>query len=194
MLGSIPGPQFHGQGFYCFNAGSLLQSSSFEALVVSGMKETFVLSGDHLERVKVINEEYKKRLEDKRNAVKLQEQIRQPTDYLGNWPRKTWQVSAIIFWQHFIHPPPVKNGVESFWGGQEEESGALQQPDKTGTGADVEEVLHWEEREAFATYCAGEQTEEVLEAHQDELERLKKHPQENKTLLNTQMLVQGMEE
>lgn len=162
-------------------------TSSFECSVVTGLEDLFVLSRDNLRRLKVLNEEYEKRVEDnKRDAMKLQEQIRQLSDRLGHDPGERDRLLASLAG----HTPSALFKLQMELDRLEEAKRENMELFINQLKQELEQM--WEkcyvgecEREAFAPYCAEEHSEEVFEAHQDEVERLKKHHQENKKLFTT---------
>ncbi|XP_045116594.1 protein regulator of cytokinesis 1-like isoform X2 [Portunus trituberculatus] len=155
--------------------------SSFECSVVAGLEELFVLSTDNLKRLKMLNEEYEKRVEDNKcESVELQEKIRLLSDRLGHDPGGRDQLLASMAG----HAPSSLAKLQ-------EQMALLEEAKKENMGNFISQLRHeleemWEkcyvgeeEKEAFSPYVSDECTEEVLEAHNVEVERLKKFHGEN---------------
>lgn len=163
--------------------------SSFECSVVAGLEDLFVLSTENLRRLKMLNDEYEKRVEDnKRESVELQEKIRQLSDRLGHDPGGRDQLLASMSG----HAPSSLAKLQ-------EQLALLEEAKKENMGHFISQLKQeleemWEkcyvgeeEKEEFSPYVSDECTEEVLEAHNVEVERLKKFHNENQkmfTVLN----------
>uniref|UniRef100_A0A0P4W8E0 Protein regulator of cytokinesis 1 n=1 Tax=Scylla olivacea TaxID=85551 RepID=A0A0P4W8E0_SCYOL len=158
--------------------------SSFECSVVAGLEDLFVLSTENLRRLKMLNEEYEKRVEDNKcESVELQEKIRLLSDRLGHDPGGRDQLLASMTG----HAPSSLCKLR-------EQLALLEEAKKENMGHFISQLRQeleemWEkcyvgeeEKEEFTPYVSDECTEEVLEAHNVEVERLKKFHNENQKL------------
>lgn len=157
-------------------------NSSFEHSILSDVEDLFTLSHRNLQQVKHLNEEYEKKVKNnEKESLQLQEQIRRLYDRLGVDPIERDHFLGTI-WGYT--PSTLKK--------LREELQRLEELKKQNMARFINQLrreleILWEkcyisekDRNAFTPYTSENYTEEVLQAHDKEVQRLQKYFAENK--------------
>ncbi|XP_071518354.1 protein regulator of cytokinesis 1-like [Panulirus ornatus] len=157
-------------------------NSSFEHSILSDVEDLFTLSHRNLQQVKHLNEEYEKKVKNnEKESLQLQEQIRCLYDRLGVDPIERDHFLGTI-WGYT--PSTLKK--------LREELQRLEELKKQNMARFINQLrreleILWEkcyisekDRNAFTPYTSENYVEEVLQAHDKEVQRLQKYFAENK--------------
>ncbi|XP_037775076.1 protein regulator of cytokinesis 1-like isoform X2 [Penaeus monodon] len=159
-------------------------NTTFERDILSEVEGLFTLSQQNLKQMKHLNEEYEQRVKDnKTESLELHERIRLLSDRLGLDPSERDQFLATADG----HTPSVLVKLRS-------ELSRLQELKQQNMARFINQLRReletwWEkcyitdeEKNAFSPYLSEIYTEEILEAHDAEVQRLQEYYTENEKL------------